>query len=163
MIAVNSDTDTSRWDEALTKHILAADPAYIACLSPQCGLYFSAEGCGSKSQQSDSKTETRSKGKQKQSEVSKAICPYCNAALCLSCNRNWHPSTCNRAMKLEDAQSLQTIEKLGAEPCPKCGLNIEKNGGCDHMNCTPPLSLLLYIYLPLQAPQTTLFQTHKHH
>jgi hypothetical protein len=24
---------------------------------------------------------------------------------------------------------------MGAKPCPKCGVNIEKQGGCDHMTC----------------------------
>jgi len=24
---------------------------------------------------------------------------------------------------------------MGAKPCPACGVNIEKTGGCDHMTC----------------------------
>ncbi|KAF2631317.1 hypothetical protein BU25DRAFT_334075 [Macroventuria anomochaeta] len=122
------------WDTAVTKHLLAADPSYIACLNPKCDTYFSAEDCNSKHKASSSKSKSKSKSKQKEN-VNKAACPYCDHELCLSCNRPWHSGSCNSAKRLEDKQSENTIKKLGAKPCPKCYVNIEKQGGCDHMNC----------------------------
>ncbi|KAF3038119.1 hypothetical protein E8E12_005248 [Didymella heteroderae] len=121
------------WDTAVTKHLLAADASYVACLNPKCGIYFSAEACGSKHKASSSKT--KSKQKEKKVDVDKAACPYCEHELCLSCIRPWHSGSCDSAKRREDRQSEKAIKKLGAKPCPKCGVNIEKQGGCDHMNC----------------------------
>ncbi|KZM19425.1 uncharacterized protein EKO05_0003094 [Ascochyta rabiei] len=129
------------WDAAVTKHLLAADPSYIACLNPKCGVYFSIENCGSKRQISSTKPKPKSKSKsnakqkQKQEDTDKTACPHCDHAACLSCNRPWHSGSCDSAKKREDKQSENAIKKLGAKPCPKCGVNIEKQGGCDHMNC----------------------------
>ena len=118
------------WDTAVIKHLLATDPSYIACLNLKCSVYFSAEDCGSKQ-----KASSKNKNKTKQEDADKAACPYCDHELCLACNRPWHSGSCNSARRHEDKQSEKTIKKLGAKPCPKCGINIEKQGGCDHMNC----------------------------
>ncbi|KAJ4358942.1 hypothetical protein N0V95_002648 [Ascochyta clinopodiicola] len=127
------------WDTAVTKHLLAADPSYITCLNPKCGIYFSIENCRSKQQIPSAKSKPKSKAKQnqkeKQEDPNKAACPHCDHATCLSCNRPWHSGSCNSAKKLEDKQSENAIKKLGAKSCPNCGVNIEKQGGCDHMNC----------------------------
>ncbi|KAF1933454.1 uncharacterized protein M421DRAFT_197634 [Didymella exigua CBS 183.55] len=120
------------WDTAVTKFTLAADAAYIACLNPACGIYFSAEDCGSKHKFS---SKSKSKSKQKETDIDKAACPYCEHEICLSCNRPWHSGSCNSVKRREDQQSERTIKRLGAKPCPKCGVNIQKNGGCDHMKC----------------------------
>ena len=92
--------------------------------------------------------EGKGKGKSKAEDESadKAVCPHCDHELCLSCNRPWHSGSCNSARKMEDEQSEKAIKDMGAKPCPKCGVNIEKRGGCDHMNCrlfpfTPTLTL----------------------
>ncbi|KAF1947055.1 hypothetical protein EJ02DRAFT_172583 [Clathrospora elynae] len=109
------------YDNAVVKHALSAGESYVACLSPNCGLYFSAEEC------KDSK-----RGKQQ------VACPHCDYELCLTCNRPWKShgkGGCNKAKKAEDKASEKTVKSIGAKPCPKCGVNIEKNGGCDHMTC----------------------------
>lgn len=120
-----------RWDTAITKHLLTTDASYVACLNPGCGVYFSAEDCGTKSKV---KSEN-------EADLDKAACPYCAHELCLSCNRLWHAGSCNSAKQREDQQSEATIKQLGAKPCPQCGVNIEKRGGCDHMNCKSPTCL----------------------
>ncbi|KAJ4337619.1 hypothetical protein N0V87_004575 [Didymella glomerata] len=121
------------WDTAVIKHLLAADASYVACLNPKCGIYFSAEDCGSKDKAPSSNSKSRSK--QKDTSIDKAACPHCEHELCLSCNRPLHSGSCDSVKRREDKQSEKAIKKLGAKPCPKCGVNIEKQGGCDHMNC----------------------------
>ncbi|KAJ4987456.1 E3 ubiquitin-protein ligase dbl4 [Stagonosporopsis vannaccii] len=120
------------WDTAITKHLLAADSSYIACLNPECGTYFSVEGCG-KHKTSNTKDKPKAEGRKKGSD--KATCPYCNHDLCLSCTRPWHSGSCNSIKRREDKESEKVIKNMGAKPCPKCGINIEKQGGCDHMRC----------------------------
>lgn len=49
---------------------------------------------------------------------------------------------------MEDEQSEKAIKDMGVQQCPKCGANIKKLGGCDHMTCrlfpfTPTLTLTL--------------------
>jgi hypothetical protein len=110
------------YDKAVTKHVLSAGESYIACLSSKCGLYFSIEDC-----------KNNKRGKQL------ATCPYCEYEICLTCNRPWksHGSRggCDKAKKAEDKESEATLKKMGAKPCPKCSMKIEKFGGCDHMKC----------------------------
>ncbi|KAL1645323.1 hypothetical protein SLS61_008393 [Didymella pomorum] len=131
---VQKQIKTKIWDSAVTKYLLAADELYVACLNPKCGRYFSAEGCGSKHKAPSSRTKSKTKEK-KETGIDKAACPYCEHELCLSCSRPWHSGTCDNAKQREDEKSEKAIKKLGAKPCPKCGVNIEKRGGCDHMNC----------------------------
>ncbi|CAO2649529.1 Nn.00g069140.m01.CDS01 [Neocucurbitaria sp. VM-36] len=109
------------YDNALLKQLLSADEFYIACLSEECGKYFSIEAC---------KNGKRSK--------QKIACPYCEYGICLKCNRPWktHGSGgCDKAKQKEDKQSEEAVKSMGAKPCPSCGVNIEKFGGCDHMTC----------------------------
>jgi hypothetical protein len=114
---------STRFDQALAHHHLTADLNFIACLSPKCGKYFSIEDC--------SKTSSK-----RSSTKQKIDCPYCGYSLCLQCNRPWHPKTgCSKAAEKEDLESVAQIKTMGAKPCPKCGINIEKAGGCDHMTC----------------------------
>ncbi|OSS45230.1 hypothetical protein B5807_10214 [Epicoccum nigrum] len=124
------------WNTAVTKHLLATDPSYIACLNSECGVYFSAEGCGSKHEIDIGNGEGKGKSKAKNDDSAvKAVCPHCDHELCLSCKRPWHLGSCNSARKKEDEESEKAIKNMGAKQCPKCGVNIEKQGGCDHMTC----------------------------
>ncbi|KAF2128575.1 hypothetical protein P153DRAFT_376696 [Dothidotthia symphoricarpi CBS 119687] len=117
--SVVSKASFQEWDAALVKHHLSASEEYIICLKPECGKYFSIEGC-----------KKSRRGKQK------VECPYCQYELCLSCNRPWHKSgSCSKALEKENQESEEAIKSMGAKPCPKCGVNIEKQGGCDHMSC----------------------------
>ncbi|KAH7087765.1 hypothetical protein FB567DRAFT_621821 [Paraphoma chrysanthemicola] len=109
------------YDKALVKHYLAISPHFIACLSTTCGLYFSIEAC-----QANTKRSTKQK----------ISCCYCEYEMCLTCVRPWHGrSGCSMAKQMENEESLAQVKLLGAKPCPNCGVNIEKHGGCDHMTC----------------------------
>jgi hypothetical protein len=122
--ALTSKPFFEEYSKALLKHHLSSSPNFIACLSSECGKYFSIEDCQGKTRRAT-----------KSSAGHKIACPYCDYALCLTCNRPWHTGGCDKAKKDEDAKSLAEIKKIGAKPCPKCGVNIDKDGGCDHMTC----------------------------
>ncbi|KAF1839031.1 hypothetical protein BDW02DRAFT_618103 [Decorospora gaudefroyi] len=109
------------YDKAITKHALTAGENYIACLSPDCGLYFSIEDC---------KRNTRVK------QI--VACPYCEYETCLTCDRpgkSHGKGSCDKAKQAEEAETDLTLKIMGVKPCPECGINIKKEGGCDHMTC----------------------------
>ncbi|KAG4078504.1 hypothetical protein HA402_009216 [Bradysia odoriphaga] len=72
-------------------------------------------------------------------EPSQVICK-CGYESCLKCGEMWHDSvTCDLLKKwieiqLEDVESAKWM-KEHAKRCPNCKINIEKNGGCNHMSC----------------------------
>ena len=111
----------TRYDKAILNHTLAVGESYIACLSTKCGKYFSTEDC---------------KGNKR--GPSKIACPYCDYKMCMECSRPWksHRSgDCSKAKEKDDEKSRDAIKKMGAKPCPKCGVIIQKSTGCDHMTC----------------------------
>ncbi|RMY40306.1 hypothetical protein D0864_16281 [Hortaea werneckii] len=68
-------------------------------------------------------------------------CNTCGHRACVPCDRPFHEGeTCAQykarlgQAEANSEKSQKTIEKY-CKPCPKCGKNIEKNGGCDAMYC----------------------------
>jgi hypothetical protein len=109
------------YDKAVTNYALSGGESYMTCLSSKCGLYFSIEDC---------KSAKRS--------GQMIACPYCDYEICFECNRPWtshKEGGCDQAKKAEDELSEEAVKSMGAKPCPNCGINIEKRGGCDHMRC----------------------------
>ncbi|KAG9196208.1 hypothetical protein G6011_01329 [Alternaria panax] len=109
------------YDNAVTKHTLSAEESYVACLSATCGLYFSAQAC-----------KNTERGKQL------VVCPYCYYEICLKCNRpgkSHGKGSCDQVKKAEEELCEKAVKDMGAKPCPSCGVNIQKNGGCDHITC----------------------------
>ena len=76
-----------------------------------------------------------------------ASCSLCAFAFCALCDLPPHaPATCELvAMWEEKGGYLETgreadvearkLKHLTTRPCPRCGVRIEKNGGCPHMTC----------------------------
>ena len=63
------------------------------------------------------------------------VCPgtNCGRRYCAKCGNVDHGiETCP-----PPAETIQWLSKH-SKPCPNCNNPIEKNGGCDHMTCTPP-------------------------
>lgn len=111
-----------RYENALFKNFLSTEENYIACISPDCGNYFCIETC---------------KGKARSKFMIE--CPYCDYQICLTCTRPWasHGSkNCATAKAQGELATAKALKKLGAKPCPKCSMNIQKTGGCDHLTCT---------------------------
>ncbi|CAF1066519.1 unnamed protein product [Adineta ricciae] len=67
-------------------------------------------------------------------------CNHCQTSFCFQCSQPWHdPIKCvllsqwNKKL-FDDTQTIVWL-KVNTKICPKCRVNIEKNGGCNHMTC----------------------------
>lgn len=74
------------------------------------------------------------------------VCPKCELKFCFQCNTSdWHSGiTCKnfQKWKTENGDSDALFEKWRngkkskVKKCPKCKVDIQKNGGCAHMHCS---------------------------
>ncbi|KAK3753519.1 hypothetical protein QZH41_018008 [Actinostola sp. cb2023] len=70
----------------------------------------------------------------------RVICNVCNSMFCFSCGENYHvPTECviikKWLTKCEDDSETANYITANTKDCPKCNSCIEKNGGCNHMQC----------------------------
>lgn len=70
----------------------------------------------------------------------KVICVACKSAFCFQCGNDYHaPTDCQVIKKwlTKCADDSETANYISAhtKDCPKCHICIEKNGGCNHMQC----------------------------
>ncbi|XP_032827467.1 E3 ubiquitin-protein ligase ARIH2 [Petromyzon marinus] len=68
-------------------------------------------------------------------------CSRCSHAFCFKCRHMYHaPTDCNtiRRWLTKCADDSETANYISAhtKDCPKCNICIEKNGGCNHMQCS---------------------------
>eukprot|EP00347_Sterkiella_histriomuscorum_P018275 403346134 len=93
------------------------------------------------------------------SKSKKVQCGSCKADLCYDCMLAWHEGL--SCKKQDDDLYKQWLYKIKAHPCPTCGVPIEKNEGCKHMNCKKcdshwcwicglPMGHINHKYQPLQ-------------
>ncbi|KAJ6641343.1 putative E3 ubiquitin-protein ligase ariadne-2 [Pseudolycoriella hygida] len=73
-------------------------------------------------------------------EPKKATCSSCNISFCFKCGSDYHaPTDCQVIKKwlTKCADDSETANYISAhtKDCPKCNICIEKNGGCNHMQC----------------------------
>ncbi|TDL23774.1 hypothetical protein BD410DRAFT_768427 [Rickenella mellea] len=66
-------------------------------------------------------------------------CPGCLNRICPACNVEFHDGLTCHDQKYESSaekeEFLQWKAANGVRPCPKCGADLEKNGGCNHIKC----------------------------
>ncbi|CAG8519249.1 11735_t:CDS:2 [Ambispora gerdemannii] len=67
-------------------------------------------------------------------------CEACQKKSCYTHDIPWHEEmTCSEydeMMKYAEAETAtQEYLKRETKPCPKCGVHITKDGGCNHMSC----------------------------
>lgn len=67
-------------------------------------------------------------------------CSECFVGICTTCNVEAHDGqTCAEYKGLDPVEGDKLFqewkEKAGVKACPTCGTSIEKNGGCNHMEC----------------------------
>ncbi|XP_031641143.1 potential E3 ubiquitin-protein ligase ariadne-2 [Contarinia nasturtii] len=70
----------------------------------------------------------------------KATCDTCKTVFCFLCGMDYHaPTDCKVIKKwlTKCADDSETANYISAhtKDCPKCHICIEKNGGCNHMQC----------------------------
>ncbi|XP_050098346.1 potential E3 ubiquitin-protein ligase ariadne-2 isoform X2 [Anopheles aquasalis] len=70
----------------------------------------------------------------------KATCKVCKTSFCFRCGTDYHaPTDCQiiRKWLTKCADDSETANYISAhtKDCPKCHICIEKNGGCNHMQC----------------------------
>lgn len=61
------------------------------------------------------------------------VCPKCKQEFCLNCSLKPHPGKTCGAMLDEAYGKWKKTMGAAVKSCPTCGVNIEKNGGCNHM------------------------------
>ena len=82
-------------------------------------------------------------------------CPVCLVQICAHCKVAEHEGI--RCHEYEEQVSGHWLanarwkEEHGIKPCPKCGADLEKSGGCNHI--TVSLLLTLVSLLPLASPR----------
>ena len=70
----------------------------------------------------------------------KVTCEYCQVTFCFKCASDYHaPTDCETIKRwlTKCADDSETANYISAhtKDCPKCHICIEKNGGCNHMQC----------------------------
>ncbi|XP_065347349.1 potential E3 ubiquitin-protein ligase ariadne-2 [Cloeon dipterum] len=73
-------------------------------------------------------------------KAKKCFCQSCKTAFCFNCGIDYHaPTDCVTVKKwlTKCADDSETANYISAhtKDCPKCHICIEKNGGCNHMQC----------------------------
>lgn len=76
----------------------------------------------------------------KESLPRRVTCKYCKTSFCFKCGCEYHaPTDCQTIKKwlTKCADDSETANYISAhtKDCPKCHICIEKNGGCNHMQC----------------------------
>lgn len=115
-----SAADFEAYDKVLIKRSLQAMPEFRWCSRAGCGSGQLVEGADANPIMT---------------------CHHCRHRTCFKHRVAWH---CGKTCEMydadlgesEEAQLVQWMEEH-AKRCPKCGVGIEKNEGCDHMTCKP--------------------------
>ncbi|GLG98786.1 Potential E3 ubiquitin-protein ligase ariadne-1, partial [Gryllus bimaculatus] len=76
----------------------------------------------------------------KEPQAKRVICNVCRAIFCFRCGTDYHaPTDCSTIKKwlTKCADDSETANYISAhtKDCPRCHICIEKNGGCNHMQC----------------------------
>eukprot|EP01133_Synstelium_polycarpum_P000402 gene402-475_t len=74
------------------------------------------------------------------SDADEAVQCACGRRFCFRCHRESHaPATCEHMAaweaKCADESETSHWKVANCKQCPKCSVSVEKNGGCNHMNC----------------------------
>lgn len=108
----------------------------MSCLNVDCQSYFSIEGCQN---EKTIKSETPT-------TCNEIACPDCEYKMCLDCMGLSHGTGPCKNMDKYAEINKKVIEDLGAKPCPTCGAQIQKAGGCNHMICKSMIASLSFEY-----------------
>ena len=109
------------YDTAIRTFVLANGNSYGNCITADCKMIYRRASPGSN-------------GKEFQ-------CSECGITLCTACNAVSHPGLLCSMLRAYGKDRAGVLRWVKEDPnnrceCPKCGVGIEKNGGCMHMECT---------------------------
>ncbi|KAK7573894.1 hypothetical protein V9T40_011085 [Parthenolecanium corni] len=93
-------------------------PQLRYCVGPNCSLVFKAPEALAK----------------------RVVCRQCTSVFCFKCGNSYHaPTDCgtikNWLTKCADDSETANYFSAHTKDCPNCNICIEKNGGCNHMQC----------------------------
>ncbi|CAG2104951.1 unnamed protein product [Medioppia subpectinata] len=76
----------------------------------------------------------------KEPNAKRVVCSQCRSSFCFKCGADYHAPTLCQTIKLwltkcEDDSETANYISAHTKDCPKCHICIEKNGGCNHMQC----------------------------
>lgn len=108
----------NRYQEFAFRDYVKAHPELRFCPGPNCPIIVRA----------------------KESKAKRILCTQCNTSFCFLCGMDYHaPTNCATIKKwlTKCADDSETANYISAhtKDCPKCHICIEKNGGCNHMQC----------------------------
>lgn len=106
-----------KYQHFLVESFVSANASTQWCPAPGCGLLAMYSGGGAKD-----------------------VACKCGHEFCFACLREAHrPADCEAAKAWEEKNSSESENTTwiiaNTKPCPKCGVSIEKNQGCNHMTC----------------------------
>eukprot|EP01100_Stratorugosa_tubuloviscum_P011608 TRINITY_DN51_c2_g1_i2.p1 TRINITY_DN51_c2_g1~~TRINITY_DN51_c2_g1_i2.p1 ORF type:complete len:431 (-),score=160.18 TRINITY_DN51_c2_g1_i2:131-1423(-) len=116
--SIISTTMFDKYQDFSLQVLLQANPNSRWCPKPDCGVAVIGE--------SDSKRIT---------------CPGCSYQYCFRCGDQWHPKVSCEKYKQWKIENGEIDEKFddwagkNTKKCPNCNAPIQKNAGCNHMNC----------------------------
>ena len=121
IMLIATDDIKEIYEKYLLENTLSKDKNCKFCPKPDCGMAMYSTG-----------------------ENPMLICPKCNIKFCFDCNTSeWHTGiTCKNYQKWKkdnsqsDNKFNEFLKRKKVKKCPKCKVNIEKNGGCNHMHCS---------------------------
>ncbi|KDQ61449.1 hypothetical protein JAAARDRAFT_122934 [Jaapia argillacea MUCL 33604] len=66
-------------------------------------------------------------------------CPRCLVRICSSCHVEFHEGLACGEAQYDAAEDLKAYQQWrlenGVKPCPNCNVDLQKNGGCNHIKC----------------------------
>ncbi|KFM80044.1 hypothetical protein X975_14917, partial [Stegodyphus mimosarum] len=115
---LNKTSLTEKYQKFAFADYVKSHPNLRFCPGPNCNIIIYAKECQSK----------------------RVICKNCKTSFCFKCGTDYHaPTDCETIKKwlTKCADDSETANYISAhtKDCPKCNICIEKNGGCNHMQC----------------------------
>lgn len=109
------------------------------CPAPNCEYAIECN-IGASSSTSSRAAAKRRKREGPTSYIVPTVKCQCGHSFCFSCGLEGHaPAVCDIVKlwvrKCEDDSETANWIQANTKECPKCSSTIEKNGGCNHMNC----------------------------
>ncbi|TFK51776.1 hypothetical protein OE88DRAFT_1628695 [Heliocybe sulcata] len=140
---LSPDEEAKVLETALTSHINARTQEYRYCPTPDCPVIYRLAGEG---------TVLR--------------CPVCLNRICAACHVEFHEGLSCAEHRDNSSGGQDAFRKWREEhdvrPCPKCGVHMEKNGGCNHMTCISCKAHICWVCMQTFPDEDTSTGVYKH-